>query len=458
MFSDYGFYSVGNPPRCIRNKYLTYNPYAVPKTCKQGAFYNRTKGYRKIAGDVCVNGFDKHYLPDVVPCPFNEADDFLLFAQREKISRFNLVTKKLEELPVKELKNVIAIDFDMKNNCVYWADISLDTIGRQCFTNGSAAEVLVASDLASIEGMAYDWISHTLYFVDGVRSKIELIRTDINYSGRMRRTVLDSRVLKKPRGIALHPQAGYMFWTDWSAENPSVNRANLDGSDNMTLFGREKVEWPNGITIDYIANRIYWVDARQDYIGSSDLHGEGFTQVIANQEVVSHPFAVAVFKNTMYWDDWKRNAIFGADKDHFRGVEVLVRQLLGLMDLKVVAEGIQIGTNACTNSTCRYICVGLPKNKFACLCPDGLEMKDGKCLCPGGREPWANMTCPMVGNTCGVDYFTCKNGVCVPKGWRCDGENDCGDGSDETLCDQATCAPNQFSCADRSKCLPSHWK
>lgn len=149
---------------------------------------------------MCKAGFEKHYLPDQVPCPFVEIDDFLLFAQRERISRYNLVTRTLEELPVKNLKNVIAIDFDMNNNCVFWADIALDLIGRQCLSNGSIPEILVSNDLASIEGMAFDWISNTLYFVDGMRSKIELIRTDVNHSGRMRRTILGQDVLKKPRG------------------------------------------------------------------------------------------------------------------------------------------------------------------------------------------------------------------------------------------------------------------
>lgn len=153
----------------------------------------------------------------------------------------------MEELPVHNLKNVIAIDFDMKNNCVYWADIVSDTIGRQCFSNGSTSEILVSSDLASIEGMAYDWISHHLYFVDGLRARIELIRTDINYSGRMRRTILGPDVLKKPRGIVVHPTAGYIFWTDWALENPSVNRANLDGSNVQQLFDKKTVDWPNGI-------------------------------------------------------------------------------------------------------------------------------------------------------------------------------------------------------------------
>lgn len=253
---------------------MNFDPYEIPKTCKPGQFYNRTKGYRKISGDSCVDGFEKHYLPDKIPCPFQEVQQFLLFAQRERICRYDLKKKELQELPIANLRNVITVDFDMHTNCVYFADIVTDTIGRQCLSNGSAQEILVSSDLASVEGLALDWISHTLYFVDGTRAKIELIRTDINHFGRMRRTVLNSTVLTKPRGIALHPTSGYMFWTDWAADAPSINRANLDGSNVKVLFRKPDVGWPNGITVDHIAERIYWVDGKLDYISSSDLHGD----------------------------------------------------------------------------------------------------------------------------------------------------------------------------------------
>lgn len=80
---------------------------------------------------------------------------------------------------------------------------------RQCLSDGkSSVETLVEYGLTSVEGMSFDWVTNMLYFVDGIRAKIEVIRTDINHSGRFRRTILDREVLQKPRGIVVHPMEG----------------------------------------------------------------------------------------------------------------------------------------------------------------------------------------------------------------------------------------------------------
>ena len=37
-------------------------------------------------------------------------------------------------------------------------------------------------------------------------------------------------------------------------------------------------------------------------------------------------------------------------------------------------------------------------------------------------------------DNCYFDQFTCDNGRCVSESWKCDGDNDCGDNSDEEYC------------------------
>ncbi|XP_060804264.1 sortilin-related receptor isoform X1 [Amyelois transitella] len=451
---DFGFMRSGI--ECIRNKTVNFDPYAIPADCRPGKTYKLTKGYRKIDGDACYATPYVPYAPDNVPCPMAEPTEFLIVALRDKVARIDLMDNSTV-IPVTDQKNIVAIEFDMKNNCLYWADIDLDRICRQCFNNGTAVEIIVDTDLASIEGMALDWISNVLFFVDGTRKKIEAIRTDLTNEGRMRVTILDQKALSKPRGIAVHPKAGYLFWTDWDRTNPSVSRSNLDGKNVRKLFTKPIVQWPNGITIDQMSERIYWVDAMEDYIASADMDGQHFKRILWNDERVSHPFAVAVLKGKMYWDDWKARSIFSADKNAGSDIVTINNSFTGLMDVKVFAHFVQQGTNPCsgTDHHCDALCLGGPKGTFSCLCPDGFTMTNGKCLCPFGEEPSANMTCPkQPGDKCGPTEFACKTGRCIESTWRCDGNNDCGDMSDEIGC---FCSPPMIACDD-GQCYFPHWK
>ena len=46
------------------------------------------------------------------------------------------------------------------------------------------------------------------------------------------------------------------------------------------LIGAPMVQWPNGITVDFFAERLYWVDAKADYIASCDLDGKNVQKII----------------------------------------------------------------------------------------------------------------------------------------------------------------------------------
>lgn len=58
-----------------------------------------------------------------------------------------------------------------------------------------------------------------------------------------------------------------LFWSDWDGERPRIERCAMTGEveTRMEIYDIRKVPgggWPNGITLDFEPQRLYWVDAR----------------------------------------------------------------------------------------------------------------------------------------------------------------------------------------------------
>lgn len=65
--------------------------------------------------------------------------------------------------------------------------------------------------------------------------------------------------------------ASYLYWTDWG-DHSLIGKIGMDGT-NRSVIVDTKITWPNGLTLDYINSRIYWADAREDYIEFASLDG-----------------------------------------------------------------------------------------------------------------------------------------------------------------------------------------
>lgn len=58
---------------------------------------------------------------------------------------------------------------------------------------------------------------------------------------------------------------------------------------------------------------------------------------------------------------------------------------------------------------------------------------------------------------CSDQFFPCASGRCVPMDWRCDGDDDCGDLSDENSCPEQPCLQSEFRCRVGT-CIPGRWR
>ena len=125
-----------------------------------------------------------------------------------------------------------------------------------------------------------------------------------------------------------------MFWSDWG-EIPRVSRAGMDGS-NQTSIVSTFITWPNGLTLDYQENRVYWIDARHNYIASADYNGD--SRRMAYTQAVNHPYALTMFGKQLYWTDWDTHSIRSCPilkENVTHTVNVLKTKIYYPMDIKV---------------------------------------------------------------------------------------------------------------------------
>ncbi|XP_009870915.1 PREDICTED: low-density lipoprotein receptor-related protein 2, partial [Apaloderma vittatum] len=184
-------------------------------------------------------------------------DDYLIFALENALRSIHLDPENHSPpfRTVNVLRTAVALDFDSINNRIYFTQSYPSGTGRISYvsiSSGIGSPTVVASDLGTPDGIAFDWINNRVYYSDYLNQTISSMAVDGS-----NRTVI-ARV-PRPRAIVLDPCRGYMYWTDWSS-NAKIERATLGGNFRTPIVSTNLV-WPNGLTLDYEEQQLYWADA-----------------------------------------------------------------------------------------------------------------------------------------------------------------------------------------------------
>lgn len=313
------------------------------------------------------------------------ATPLLVFSNRHELRGIELPTFTSRAL-ISSLKNTIALDWRRYHDTLelYWTDVVDDNIYRGTIIGGalSRIEAVVQSGLSTAEGLAVDWLGGNLYWVESRLQQIEVA----TLGGEHRRTLLAGD-MESPRALAADPRYGYLFWSDWELNAPRIERCSLAGRGRQVVVRVDVLTegaWPNGITIDYVATRIYWTDARSDSIHTTLYDGSSYYEVLRGHEALSHPFAVTVFESHVYWTDWRTNSVVRANKWNGSDVTVVQRTLTQPFDIKVIHPSRQpSGPNPCgnNNGNCSHLCLIDSSSSRVCACPHVMRLAGDNVTC-----------------------------------------------------------------------------
>ncbi|XP_066511705.1 very low-density lipoprotein receptor-like [Hoplias malabaricus] len=317
----------------------------------------------------CFHGYILQ--PDGHSCRVT-GDLYLLLSVDSELVRMDLNNSSLDTL-LSEPRPILSIDFDWLEQRVYWADskavkwTSMDRKNRKTLLQG-----------VWVKCLAVDWIGRNMYWMDRMDRMIKAMSLNGSES-----VVLVENDVEELKSLTLLPQKGLMFWTE-TGDKPEIERAGMDGSDRQVLV-QDSVQWPVGLAVDLLQERLYWTDEKLHCIGSAALDG-GSIKLLQLMETPS-PFSLAVFGDIIYWSDILRGTIQGAKKATGKEPQVLLRPPGLPLHLKVMHGILQPRVeNPSLLKHCSHLCVLAPGLKGVCKCPPGSVLLEDGLTCSKPKD------------------------------------------------------------------------
>lgn len=323
-------------------------------------------------------------------------DDFILIAFQKQIDYISLDTKHFQSAPTKirNQMSIRSIDFDPVEQRLYWAD---QHKVKSALLDGTDERVLTECD-QEYERIKIDAINRNIYLVKNLRKPVDSSTHPSNFSievvslsGKYKKTLIDD-FIGRPRAIAVDPENRFFYWSDWSKEQPKIERVSFDLATRQYIV-TANISWPNGIVIDRELGRLYWCDAKPDkyWIEYSDLDGSNRQTLVK----LDRPLLdLSLLDDYVYWVDVMRDQIGRAHKLTGQYEIISNKKLEKIFGFNVISK-LSAPTPDQWKAE-RRNCSQLSLAHDLCACSDGYRLESDNVTCSLG----ANNTCAITNGGC----------------------------------------------------------
>ena len=278
------------------------------------------------------------------------------------------------------LNDAVGVSFDGIGGRVYWSAIREDKHGiLSSRLDGTLVRSEIGDGLVRPEDLSIDYIGRNVYFTDSLSKIIGVVSMDTKFW-----TTIISESVDKPRGIAVFPERGFLFYADWGT-HPGIMRAGMDGAHLQRIVKMPEGDWPNGVAIDSVLDRVFWSEAKRHTLESAKL--DGSDRKIISMGKVGHPFSIALFEDTIFWSDWETRSIKSVNKFTGKNETVLLKEghlvPMGITIYHPNLERLSVANPCAGLSFCSHMCLLKAFGGFTCACPHGMNMsRSGVCEPP----------------------------------------------------------------------------
>ncbi|XP_052820519.1 furin-like protease 1, isoforms 1/1-X/2 [Mya arenaria] len=332
-------------------------------------------------GDLLSNKEQEHEI-------VNDTDEILqaLYSTGQGIRRLNatLSDDVLTTDLVVDTKGCMSFDVDYIEGILFWTNIegSHSEIKRAFIKdNQPAYNIETILNLESVNAVAVDWVFKRIYWTE--YSSHRIMASD--YDGKNPFTIVFLDIVN-PWTIAVDPENGIMYWTDWG-ENSKIDMCGMNGDcsnrhkNTLKQVDGQALGWPNGITIDFDGKRIFWTDTRLHKIGTADTNLHYANYIFETDFAIMSPFAISAFGETIFWSELKNKTIRSANKVTGKDIKTTYLGQDAIMDMKIYHKRRQhTALSVDTKSLCKDcngMCFPVPRNLSSGVQVDCVESCEG---------------------------------------------------------------------------------